>query len=79
VFSGVDSLFSFHHETFLPALEMAAAPVMKSSPDADADGQISLTAAKAVGNAFLRHAAFLKMYSSYIKLVHSIFLKTHII
>ncbi|KAK7064461.1 DH domain-containing protein [Favolaschia claudopus] len=69
VFSGVESLFSFHKESFLPALEIAAAPLMRSSAElaeADADGQLSLTVAKAIGNMFLKHAAFMKMYSSYI-------------
>lgn len=69
VFGGIDSLFSFHKDSFLPALEIAAAPLMRPSKtqDADADGQISLKVAKAVGNIFLKHAAFMKMYSSYIK------------
>ncbi|KAJ7630666.1 hypothetical protein FB45DRAFT_793282 [Roridomyces roridus] len=69
VFGGIDALFSFHKESFLPALEIAAAPVMKSSAElmeADADGQLSLTVAKAIGNMFLKHTAFMKMYSSYI-------------
>ncbi|KAJ7169601.1 hypothetical protein C8R46DRAFT_948810 [Mycena filopes] len=69
VFSGIDALFSFHKESFLPALEIAAAPLMKSSAElleVDADGQLSLTVAKAIGSMFLKHAAFMKMYSSYI-------------
>jgi hypothetical protein len=72
VFSSVEALFSFHHESFLPALEVAAAPLMTPSTvlqDIDAEGQLSLSVAKAVGNVFLKHAAFLKMYSSYIKSV----------
>lgn len=70
VFSGVDALFSFHKESFLPALEVAAAPLMKPAAtlqEADADGQLSLRVAKAVGSMFLKHAAFMKMYSAYIK------------
>lgn len=69
VFGGIDALFSFHKESFLPALEGAAAPLMKSGPgsDVDADGQVSLNVAKAVGDIFVKHAAFMKMYSSYIK------------
>jgi hypothetical protein len=70
VFSGVEALFSFHHESFLPALEIAAAPMMRPSDalqETDADGQLSSDIAKAVGNVFLKHVAFLKMYSSYIK------------
>ena len=70
VFGGIEALFSFHKDSFLPALEVAAAPLMKSSTElqvADADGQLSLNVVKAVGSMFLKHAAFMKMYSSYIK------------
>lgn len=72
VFNGVDALFSFHKDSFLPALELAAAPLMKTSAaqDPDVDGQLSLSVAKAVGNIFVKHAAFMKMYSSYIKYVY---------
>ncbi|KAG6887795.1 hypothetical protein C0995_012699 [Termitomyces sp. Mi166 len=69
VFGGLDALFSFHKDSFLPALEVAAGPLMKSSESvqqADADGQLSLSVVKAVGCMFLKHAAFMKMYSSYI-------------
>ncbi|KAJ6574825.1 hypothetical protein B0H19DRAFT_934950 [Mycena capillaripes] len=69
VFGGIDALFSFHKESFLPALELAAAPVMKTSAElaeADADGQLSLNVAKAIGSMFLKHIAFMRMYSSYI-------------
>ncbi|CAK5280096.1 unnamed protein product [Mycena citricolor] len=68
-FAGIEALFSFHKDSFLPALEIAAAPIMKSSADlaeADADGQLSLTVAKAIGSMFLKHAAFMRMYSTYI-------------
>lgn len=70
VFGGIDALFSFHKDSFLPALEIAAAPLMKTSAElqqADADGQLSLSVVKAVGSMFLKHAAFMRMYSSYIK------------
>ncbi|KAF8973748.1 hypothetical protein BDZ97DRAFT_1776622 [Flammula alnicola] len=69
VFGGIDALFSFHSDSFLPALEGAAAPLMKTPAemqDTDQDGQLSLNVAKAVGNIFVKHAAFMKMYSSYI-------------
>lgn len=71
VFSGLDSLFSFHSESFLPALEAAAAPLMKPSTDKDfdSDGKLSLEVARSVGNIFVKHAAFMKMYSTYIKYV----------
>ncbi|KIY63637.1 hypothetical protein CYLTODRAFT_381929 [Cylindrobasidium torrendii FP15055 ss-10] len=68
VFSGLDSLFSFHSGSFLPALEAAAAPLMKPSADKDfdSDGKLSLEVARSVGNIFVKHAAFMKMYSTYI-------------
>jgi hypothetical protein len=72
VFNGVDALFSFHKESFLPALEVAAAPMMKPAAalqEADSDGQLSLNVVKAVASMFIKHAAFMKMYSSYIKYV----------
>lgn len=72
VFNGLDSLFSFHKESFLPALEVAARPVMASASalqEVDADGQLSLKVVKDVAGMFIKHAAFMKMYSSYIKLV----------
>lgn len=70
VFGGIDSLFSFHSESFLPALETAAAPMMQAREElqrADVDGQLSTEVAKTVGDIFVKHAAFMKMYSSYIK------------
>jgi len=70
VFGGLEALFSFHSESFLPALEKACAPMMESPEQlqqADADGQLSMNVARAVGEMFLKHAAFMKMYSSYIK------------
>jgi len=69
VFGGIDALFSFHHDSFLPALEGAAAPLMKPAAELqklDPDGQLSLDVTKAVGNIFVKHAAFMRMYSSYI-------------
>lgn len=69
VFSGLDGLYHFHHENFLPALELAAAPLLngKHRSDLDLDGQLSMAIALAVANVFCSHAAFMKMYSSYIK------------
>ncbi|KAJ6601233.1 hypothetical protein DFH09DRAFT_900867, partial [Mycena vulgaris] len=43
VFGGIDALFSFHKDNFLPALEIAAAPLMKPSAElleADADAEL---------------------------------------
>ena len=67
VFGGVEALFSFHNESFLPALEKAAAPLQKLKNNEDADGNISLDVARAVGDIFVKHAAFMRMYSTYIK------------
>ncbi|KAG1715632.1 hypothetical protein ID866_1514 [Astraeus odoratus] len=69
VFGGVEALFSFHNESFLPALETAAVPLMKkpeAGEELDADGQLSVEVTKAVAGIFLKHAAFMRMYSSYI-------------
>ena len=76
VFGGLDSLFSFHKESFLPSLEVALAPLMvRSAEEEDADGQLSLKVANAVGDIFFKHVAFMRMYSTYIKYVvfHSFF------
>jgi hypothetical protein len=76
VFGGLEALFSFHKESFLPMLENATAPVMKSSAElaeVDADGLLSLRVARAVANIFVSHAAFMKMYSTYIKYVVCLF------
>ncbi|KAI0321689.1 hypothetical protein OF83DRAFT_1168216 [Amylostereum chailletii] len=69
VFGGVDSLFHFHKDSFLPALEYAVSPIMKPAAtlaQEDPTSRLSLTAASAVANAFVSHAAFMKMYSTYI-------------
>ncbi|KAG6381349.1 Dbl homology domain-containing protein [Boletus reticuloceps] len=70
VFSGVEALFSFHKESFLPALEAAAVSLMKQpsseGEELDTDGQLSIEVTKGVAGIFLKHAAFMKMYSSYI-------------
>lgn len=70
VFGGLEALFSFHKQSFLPALERATAPIMRSAhdlADLDSDGRLSLEVARAVANIFVSHAAFMKMYSTYIK------------
>jgi len=69
VFSGIDALFSFHKESFLPALEAAAVPLLRrpvEGQELDADGQLSIEVTKDVAGIFLKHAAFMRMYSSYI-------------
>ena len=70
VFGGLESLFSFHNGSFLPALERAAAPLMRSSAELakeDEGGALSRRVAAAVANTFVSSAPFMKMYSSYIK------------
>ena len=65
VFSGLEALFYFHRESFLPALERASASLLSSQGEVDA--QASLDVARDVANTFVSHAAFMKMYSTYIK------------
>ncbi|OJA11753.1 hypothetical protein AZE42_02938 [Rhizopogon vesiculosus] len=69
VFGGVEALFSFHKESFLPSLEQAAAPLLQKLPageELDPDGRLSVEVAKAVAGCFLKYAAFMRMYSTYI-------------
>lgn len=70
VFGGLDSLFSFHKDILLPALEAAARPLLApngAAADAENDGKLSLEVAMAIGRIFIAQAPFMKMYSSYIK------------
>ncbi|KAI0669959.1 hypothetical protein C8Q78DRAFT_976546 [Trametes maxima] len=68
VFGGLEALFYFHRESFLPALERASAPLLVPTQGqvSDVDGQLSLYVARDVANTFVSHAAFMKMYSTYI-------------
>ena len=71
VFSGLEALFYFHKQSFLPALERASSVLLVPAPGAAPDdGQLSLDVARDVANTFVSHAAFMKMYSTYIKYVH---------
>ncbi|KAG8830814.1 hypothetical protein FRC17_004181 [Serendipita sp. 399] len=63
VFNGLESLWSFHKDSFCPSLEQAAKTLEASD---DADGQASAQAAFKVAQVFVSHAAFLRMYSTYI-------------
>jgi hypothetical protein len=72
VFSGIDSLFSFHKDIFLPALELAADSALRSLPqrsEEEADGTLSANTARGIARTFVSHAAFMRMYSTYIKWV----------
>jgi hypothetical protein len=73
VFSGLDSLFSFHKDIFLPALELAANPVLRPAQQSEQEmeGILSANAARGISRTFVSHAAFMRMYSSYIKWVTS--------
>ncbi|KZT74682.1 hypothetical protein DAEQUDRAFT_719862 [Daedalea quercina L-15889] len=69
VFGGLEALYVFHKDSFLPALERVAAPLLIPSEDLvlqDADGYLSLDVATKVAQVFVSHAAFMKMYSTYI-------------
>ncbi|RPD63002.1 hypothetical protein L226DRAFT_450595 [Lentinus tigrinus ALCF2SS1-7] len=65
VFGGIEALFVFHQRSFLPALERASAPILGLS-QGEIDAQLSLDVARDVANTFVSHAAFMKMYSTYI-------------
>ena len=68
VFSGLEALFYFHRESFLPALERASSALLVPAPGGPTDdGSLSLDVARDVANTFCSHAAFMKMYSTYIK------------
>jgi len=64
VFNGLDSLLSFHKESFLPSLEKTLAPL--ANPSRDTNGELSSAVARDVATVFLTHAAFMRMYSTYI-------------
>ncbi|KAH9172745.1 GrfA protein [Lactarius sanguifluus] len=69
VFSGLDSLFSFHKDIFLPVLELAADSALRSLPrrlEEEAEGTLSANAARGIARTFVSHAAFMRMYSTYI-------------
>ncbi|KAH8979839.1 GrfA protein [Lactarius akahatsu] len=69
VFSGLDSLFSFHKDIFLPSLELAADSALRSLPrrlEEEAEGTLSANAARGIARTFVSHAAFMRMYSTYI-------------
>jgi hypothetical protein len=72
VFSGLDSLFSFHKDIFLPALELAANPILRQQAkqsEQEMEGVLSANAARGIARTFVSHAAFMRMYSTYIKWV----------
>ncbi|KAJ1029978.1 hypothetical protein NDA16_000891 [Ustilago loliicola] len=68
VFGNVEALLQFHRTVFLPSLVAMAAPVLDHDQDAPSEMAAEETAAVAekVASVFSTHAAFFKMYTSYI-------------
>ncbi|GAC99500.1 hypothetical protein PHSY_007102 [Pseudozyma hubeiensis SY62] len=68
VFGNVEALLQFHRTVFLPSLVAMAKPVLDHDQDAPGDMAPEATAAVAekVASVFSTHAAFFKMYTSYI-------------
>ncbi|KAG8993716.1 hypothetical protein FRB90_000616 [Tulasnella sp. 427] len=66
VFNGLEALFTFHMHNFLPVLEKKADPLMKRQAGSEVDGELSARVARDVAQVFVSHAAFMKMYSTYI-------------
>ncbi|KAI0738511.1 hypothetical protein C8Q80DRAFT_1205847 [Daedaleopsis nitida] len=64
VFGGLEALFVFHQHSFLPALEKVSAPLF--GPNPDDEGHLSLNVARDVANTFVSHAAYMRIYSTYI-------------
>ncbi|GJJ09745.1 hypothetical protein Clacol_003969 [Clathrus columnatus] len=74
VFNGLDSLYSFHTQSFLPALERATTALItdrrdkldKLKEDPEIPTEVSMDAAVSIAQVFVSHAAFMRMYSTYI-------------
>ena len=68
MFSGLDSLLSFHKDIFLPALEHAAYSALRSQrSEEEVEGTLSANVARGIARTFISHATFMRMYSTYIK------------
>ena len=65
VFNGLESLHRFHKDTLLPSFDRAIAPLQGITDDDS--GDLSSAVASQLAMAFVSHAAFMKMYSTYIK------------
>lgn len=65
VFHGIESLVIFHKDTLLPGFEKAIEPLRNG--DEDKNGDISASVASQLAMVFHTNAAFMRMYSSYIK------------
>lgn len=64
IFNGLESLLSFHKDSFLPALEKAYKALGEGD---DTSGELSNDTAMKIAKVFVSHAAFMRMYSTYIK------------
>lgn len=66
VFGNVEAIHDFHSQVLLPELEAALALVKdEKAGKVGADGEV-VSAAREVAKVFIRHTAFLKIYSSYV-------------
>ncbi|KAG8878395.1 hypothetical protein FRB98_006131 [Tulasnella sp. 332] len=65
VFNGLEALFTFHQQSLLPALARTV-QALDADKNANANGELSAEVARAVADVFVNHAAFLRMYSTYI-------------
>ena len=65
VFNGLESLYQFHKDAFLPALERAIAPLKESTEDPT--GDVSSSVASQIAMVFVSQAAFMRLYQTYIK------------
>ncbi len=65
VFGNIEALLHFHQGGLLPSLKAAAAPILAGAPETMTTSQSSHIA-EDVANVFVRHAAFFRMYSTYI-------------
>lgn len=73
IFGNVEGLLQFHEGAFLPSLKLAAKEIILQSsggevPDGGSAEDAAMTArvAEAVAGVFTKHAAFFRMYSTYI-------------
>lgn len=67
VFGGIEGIMRFHSDSFLPALQEAAAEVLAHGVrDEDVDGERSRRAARAVGEVFRTYQPYMRQYSAYI-------------
>ena len=65
VFNGLESLYQFHKDAFLPALERAIASLRENTDDPA--GEVSGNVASQIAMVFVSQAAFMRLYQTYIK------------